>query len=132
MRLKIFFLILVFGLFLNGCRYIASLPYFTGSTAMRGVGYWSKKGLGDEDVSRFYWKCYSRFSEVYKTKKMSSALFVEIEIEGQTCMLEHGFIFKDASYPNEKLCSSSHAKDLGIKSYMIFPACQAKYGRYRK
>jgi len=99
---------------------------------MGGVGYWSKKGLGDEEIRQFYWQCYSRFEEVYKTKNMSTDLFVEIEIEGQKCMLEHGFTFKDAPYPNEKLCSRPHAKDLGMKSYMFFPACQAKYGKYRQ
>jgi len=131
MRLRIFFVMLVLCVFLNGCRYLASLSYFTGSTTPGG-GYWGKKGLSDKELSQFYWQCYSRFSEVYKTKMMSAELFVEIETEGQACMLKHGFTFKDASYPNEKLCSRSYAKDLGIESYMIFPACQAKYGKYRK
>jgi len=63
---------------------------------------------------------------------MGLDLNIEIEAEGQACMLENGFAFEDAPYPNEKLCSRSYAKDLGLKSYMIFPACQAKFGKYRK
>jgi len=118
---------------LDGCGYFTYLPYFSGSATMGGRGYWSKKGLGDEEVSRFYRKCYSRLVEIYKNRSsMDLNLNIEIEIEGQTCMLEHGFTFKDAPYPHEKLCSSSYIKARDMKSYMIFPACQSKYGKYRK
>jgi len=94
-----------------------------------GGRYWSKKGLDDKEVSRIYWQCYPRRSEMYQGNR---DLNIKLEIEGQRCMLEHGFNFKDSSYPDQKLCSRSFARDQGIESYMIFPACQAKYGRYRK
>jgi len=126
MQMRLICLVAVLGVCLNGCGYFTYISYSMGS--IRG-GYWSKKGLEDKEVSRFYWKCYPRRPEMYQGNR---DLNIKLEIEGQTCMLAHGFTFKDASYPDQKLCSRSFAGDQGIKSYMIFPACQAKYGKYRK
>jgi len=137
MRLKIICLIFALAICLSGCRYFTYVSYSTGSTMLGGGRYWNKKGLDDKEMSQFYWKCYSGMAEMYnKARKdktpMDSNLIVELEIEGQKCMLAHGFTFKDASYPDGKLCSRSYAKNKSLKSYMIFPACQAKYGKYRK
>jgi len=135
MCLRIICLVLIFVACLNGCDSIfKSLPY---SMGWGGGAYWSKKGLDYKEVRQFYWGCYSRMAEIYNRERknkvlMDSTLEVELEIKGQKCMLEHGFSFKDAPFPHEKLCSNSYIKDRGLRSYMIFPACQAKYGKYRK
>jgi len=113
---------------LGGCSvagYFIYRPY----PALSAENYWSKKDLGDEEIRHFYWKCYPRRSEMYGRDRI---LTTRLEIEGQKCMLEHGFAFKDAPYPHGKLCSSGFAKDRGVESYMIFPACQAKFGKYRR
>jgi len=133
-HLRLACLMFAFVLSLNGCGYFSAISYARGGDEGR---YWSKKGFDDEEVRRFYRKCYSRMTEAYnkmhKNKiRMNSSFAVELEIEGQKCMLENGFNFNDASYPDEKLCSKSYAKDVGVSSYMIFPACQAKYGKYKK
>jgi len=65
-------------------------------------------------------------------KSIDSNFIVKLEIEGQRCMLKHGFTFKDASWPGMKMCSRGYAELFDVKSYMIFPACQSKYGQYRK
>jgi len=140
MRVRLCCLILIFSISTSGCSFIVGyftyLPYHSGSVGGR---YWSKRGVDDNEKRRFYRKCYSKLVEIYeksrRNKIMSdsdSKLIVGFEIEGQVCMLEHGFTFKDAPYGSEKLCSRSYVKDSGIKSHMIFPACQAKHGKYRK
>jgi len=128
MRMRLTYLMLLFfSVYLSGCEYFAALPYPGGAGGGR---YWSKKGLGDEEVRQFYWQCFPRRAEMYKID--GDALTVELEIKGQTCMLKHGFNFNDTPRPHGKLCSKEHAKMLGLESYMVFPACQAKYGKYRK
>jgi len=123
-RMKFACFMLMFGMGSNGCSlFVPPMP-----PGARVV--WSKKGLDDEGVRRFYLKCYPRINEMYKSSDRN--LFAKLEIEGQTCMLENGFYFKDAHYPYEKLCSRHSAKSLGLASYMDFPACQSKYGKYRK
>jgi len=119
----------VFIICLNGCAYIGEYygghPYPTGRMSL-----WSKKGFSDEEVRRFSGEvCYS-MARGMRVGEMAEN--IELQIEGQKCMLEHGFYFKDAPYPHEKLCSNSYIKARDIKSYMIFPVCQAKYGKYRK
>jgi len=131
MCMKLICLMLVFGMNLNGCTYFADMvgarfpdPSFKVS--------WSKKGFSDEEVRRFSRTvCASRGAGMRRSS-MSRDLLVQLEIEKQTCMFKHGFIFRDASWPDVKMCSKSYAESLGIKSYMIFPVCQAKYGRYKK
>jgi len=127
MRLMIF----VFSICLSGCAYIGEYsgghPYPSGRTSL-----WSKKGFSDEEVRRFSRTvCASRWAGMHRSS-MSRDLLVKIELEKQTCMLEHGFTFKDASWPGMKMCSRGYAELFDVKSYMIFPACQAKYGKYRK
>jgi len=93
--------------------------------------YWTKEGLDDEDVRRFSREvCHPRLLEMRKSMGRTST--IDLEIEQQKCMLEHGFIFKDASKPDMKMCSKAQARKLMLESYMIFPACQAKFGKYRR
>jgi len=124
MRMKLTCLMLAFVMVLNGCGYFTALPY-----PAIGV-HWVKKGLDDEEVRRFHRQCYPRWSEMYRS--ISRDLVVDLEIEGQKCMLANGFTFKDASRPHGKLCSRDGGRRLGIENHMIFPACQSKYGKYRK
>jgi len=130
MQMRFICLVAMLGVCLNGCGYFSATSYPMG---MQGGGvYWNKNGLSNDETLRFYWKCYPKLEEMYNRSSMDPKLIIKLEIEGQRCMLEQGFTFKDARYPDEKLCSKSFAKDLGLKSYMIFPACQAKYGKYKK
>jgi len=131
MRLNITFLVMALGICLNGCgvRYPGVWP--------DAAIHWSKKGMSHEEVRKFHQQCYPRWMDMYwrrssRDEEISSEQFVELEIEGQICMLGHGFHFDDAPRPHGRLCSKRYAINLDVESYMIFPACQAKYGRYRK
>jgi len=118
------FLMLVSIVGLNGCGYFTSLPY-----SSSGI-HWAKKGVDYDDMLNFYLKCYKGRMEVSDSRDVN--LIFNLEIEGQNCMLEHGFSFEDASWPDKKMCSMYYARAMGINNYMIFPVCQAKYGKYRK
>jgi len=147
MRQKITFLVMIFGICLNGCYFVG----FSYPGPERGDGiHWGKKGLSYEEVRQFHRQCYPRWVDMYgegynykreeisgeltakHEEKMTRDLVIKLEIEGQACMLGHGFHFNDTPPPHRKLCSKGYSMFLGLDSYMIFPACRAKYGKYRK
>jgi len=140
MRQRITFLVMIFGICLNGCYLAPSFPYpGAGPWPERDDGiHWSKKGLSNEELRKFHRQCYPRWLDMYwhwrnaRSDEINEDMLVKLEIEGQTCMLGYGFHFNDAPPPHMRLCSKRYAFIRGLDSYMIFPACQAKYGKYRK
>jgi len=120
MRLRLAFFILLSGVGLNGCLHI-SPPYFPSGE------HWSKQGASDREVQEFHWECYAKRREMRDIADLN--LIFQLEIEAQNCMLENGFLFKDAPRFEKRMCSREYAQAFNSKGYMIFPACQAKYGK---
>jgi len=125
-------ILLVLGVFLTGCAMFTP-PYSPGSMD------WSKDGVGSDEVHQFYRKCYKEWLNLSFTDGEREIqgqeyrdLVVGSEIRAQKCMLEHGFSFKDRHHYYNRLCLKRYARFRGLDSYMIFPACQAKYGKYRQ
>jgi len=123
MRMRFAVFVLLSGIGLNGCGYFAH-PYLASGS------HWSKQGVSNREAHQVHWECYARPREMRNS--MDFNLILQLEIEAQNCMLKHGFSFKDAPGSERKMCSREYAERRSVKNYMVFPACQNKYGKRRR